>query len=75
MTFQRCLILLHFTTTLAFGQSAQESRPPTASKQPEAMIRSLYREVVTHHPVGIPEGVDMKIFSPYLSKALLHRID
>jgi len=38
-------------------------------------VRSLYREVVTRHPVGIPEDVDMKTFAPYLSKALLHRID
>jgi hypothetical protein len=39
------------------------------------MVQSLYREVVARHPVGIPTGADMKIFSPYLSKALLHRIE
>jgi hypothetical protein len=39
------------------------------------MVRSLYREVLARHPVGIPGDPDMKIFAPYLSKALLHRID
>jgi hypothetical protein len=39
------------------------------------MARNLYREVVARHPVGIPGDPDMKIFAPYLSKALLHRID
>jgi hypothetical protein len=39
------------------------------------MVRNLYREVVARHPVGIPGDADMKIFAPYLSKALLHRID
>src|SRR5271163_418181 len=75
MTFLRCIILLQFTTTLAFGQLAHPSKPPTAHNQPDAMVRNLYREVVARHPVGIPGDADMKIFAPYLSKALLHRID
>jgi hypothetical protein len=44
-------------------------------KQPEAIARSLYSEVVARRPVGIPWGADWKTFAPYLSKALLHRID
>ena len=47
----------------------------TLPKQPEALARSLYREVVARRPVGIPWGADWKTFAPYLSKALLHRID
>jgi hypothetical protein len=39
------------------------------------MVRSLYQQVVARHPMGIPYGEDMKIFAPYLSKALLHRIE
>lgn len=39
------------------------------------MVRGLYREVVARHPVGIPGDADMEIFAPYLSKALLHRIE
>jgi hypothetical protein len=43
--------------------------------QPEAVMRSLYREVVARHPVGIPTSADMKTFAPYISKPLLHLID
>jgi hypothetical protein len=31
--------------------------------------------VMTRQPVGIPEETNMKILAPFLSKALLHRID
>jgi hypothetical protein len=31
--------------------------------------------VVARHPLGVPSGEDLKVFTPYLSKALLHRID
>ena len=47
----------------------------TLPNQPEAFVRSLYTQVVARRPVGIPAGVDWKVFAPYLSKALLHRID
>jgi hypothetical protein len=43
--------------------------------QPEALIQSLYQQVVAHTPGGIPSGADWKIFAPYMSKTLLHRID
>lgn len=43
--------------------------------QPEALVRSLYRQVVSRRPVGIPWGADWKAFAPYFSKTLLHRID
>lgn len=69
------ILLLQFATTLALGQSAPQGKPATLPNQPEALVRSLYIEVVAHHPIGIPRGADMKIFAPYLSKALLHRID
>jgi hypothetical protein len=54
---------------------AYNPKPPGIPKQPEAMVRNLYREVVARQPVGIPGDSEMKIFAPYLSKALLHRID
>jgi hypothetical protein len=75
MALLRYIILLQLTTTLALGQLAHSSRPASAPKQPDSIVRSLYREVVVRHPVGIPGDTDMKIFAPYLSKALLHRID
>jgi hypothetical protein len=39
------------------------------------MVRGLYRDVIARHPIGIPSDAKMKVFTPYLSKALLHRID
>src|SRR4029077_11779229 len=49
--------------------------PPSAERPPDVLVRDLYREVIARHPVGIPGDADMKIFAPYLSKSLLHRID
>jgi len=43
--------------------------------QPVALIDSLYKQVVDRTPGGIPSGTDWKIFAPYMSKTLLHRID
>jgi hypothetical protein len=71
----RCILLLLFTTTLALGQAAHQSNPPGLPNQPAALVRSFYHVVVARHPHDIPEGAEMKIFAPYLSKALLHRID
>ena len=45
------------------------------TNQPEAVVRSLYHEVMVCHPVGIPHGANWKIFAPYLSKSLVHRVD
>ena len=46
-----------------------------AERPPDVVVRDLYREVVARHPLGISVGGDLKVFAPYLSKALLHRID
>jgi hypothetical protein len=55
------------------------SLPATAqhgiTAQPDAFVRNLYHEVVARHPRDIPKGADWKIFVPYLSKGLLHRVD
>jgi len=75
MNLLRSILLLQFATALALGQSAPQGKPATLPNQLEGLIRSLYTEVVAHHPIGIPRGTDMKIFAPYLSEALLHRID
>lgn len=44
-------------------------------RAPSAVVRQLYREVVARHPLGIPNEANMKIFAPFLSEVLLHRID
>jgi len=75
MTLLRCIILLQFVTTLALGQSAPQTKPASLPNRPEILVRSLYTEVVARHQIGIPQGAHMRIFAPYLSKALLRRID
>ena len=75
MNLLRCILLLQVATTLALGQSAPQRKAASLPNQPEALIRSLYNEVVARHPLGISVGGNMKLFAPYLSTALLHRID
>ena len=74
MTFLRCLILLQFATTLTLGQHADQSKPLSVPTEPKALVRSLYQEVIARHPIGIPWGANKEVFAPYLSNALLHRI-
>lgn len=75
MKHLQCVLALQFVTALTLGQSARPGKPLSLPNQPEALVRSLYNEVVARHLLGIPGGADFKIFAPYLSKALLHRID
>jgi hypothetical protein len=53
--------------------SATQSRPK--AEQPEAFVRNFYRLVLARHPVSIPDKAEMKVFAPYLSNELLHKID
>jgi hypothetical protein len=75
MGLLRLILLLPFAATLALGEPARQSKPANLPRQPEALVRSLYTEAVARHPVGIPGDADMKIFAPYLSRALLHGFD
>jgi hypothetical protein len=75
VTLLRCIIILQFTTILTVAQLTHQSKPLSGPEQAEAMVQSLFNEVVARHPVGIPGDADMKTFAPYLSKSLLHRID
>ena len=75
MNLLRCVLFLLLTTTLALGQQARQSQQAIVPNQPEALVRSLYQQVVARHPTGIPQDGDMKIFAPFLSKTRLHRIE
>lgn len=75
MSLLRCIVLLLVSATLVLGQTGDEKKPLTQPTKPEAVVRSLYRQVVARHPIGIPSGPEMRIFAPYLSETLLHRID
>lgn len=72
MNLLRLLLLLQLATPLALGQAVGNSEPASLPNKPEALVRSLYQKVVVLHPLGIG---DTRFFAPYLSKALLHRID
>ncbi|MGA2633885.1 MAG: hypothetical protein ABSF16_06590 [Terracidiphilus sp.] len=75
MNLSRCILFLQFATALVIGQAVGNGKPAGVPNQPEALVRSLYTQVVVRHTLGVPEGEDMKIFAPYLSKALLHKMD
>jgi hypothetical protein len=75
MHILRSLVVVGLTVAITQGQPAPQSKSSKRPKQPAAMIRSLYREVIARQPHGIPEGRDMKILAPYLSKGLRRRID
>jgi hypothetical protein len=75
MKFLRCIILLQLTTALALSQAAQQSQQANLPNQPEALVRSLYQQVVTRHPKGLLDGENKKIFEAYLSQALMRKLD
>jgi len=60
---------------LPFGQLAGQVQSVLASESPTALVRNLYAQVVSRHPIGVTKGFEMKTFAPFLSKALQHRID
>jgi hypothetical protein len=68
----RSILLLPFATTLTLAQLNPSSNP---ASQPRALVRSFYTEVLARHPHDIPNDADMKVFIPYFSKSLLHKID
>jgi hypothetical protein len=71
----RNVLLPIFATLLSFGQLAGQVQSVRASESPAALVRSLYAQVVSRHPIGVTKGFQMTTFAPFLSKALRHRID
>ena len=67
-------LLVPFATIFALGQSPGQSLKASLPNQPTALVQSLYTQVIARHPSGIPSGANWKIFAPYMSKTLLHRI-
>ena len=75
MNFLRCICALSLAATLALGQPTQPGKPTSQPQQPEALARSFYTQALARHPHGDLTGADTKVFAPYLSQALLHRIE
>ncbi len=44
-------------------------------EEPSGLVESLYQQVLIRTPGGVPRGEDWKIFAPYMSKALLKKIE
>jgi hypothetical protein len=57
------------------GRLAGQVQPIRASEPALALVRSLYAQVVSLHPIGVTWGFEMTTFAPFLSKDLHHRID
>jgi len=75
MNLLRFLLLLPLTTALALGQAAGSSKTTSPARKPEALVRSIYNEVVARHPLGVPGGSAFQVLKQYLSTTLLDRID
>jgi hypothetical protein len=55
---------------------AKSNRRSLASiNRPSPMRGGSYDEVVAHHPIGIPVGVEMDAVRPFLSKRLFAVIE
>jgi hypothetical protein len=68
-------VLLCFAVAWGLTAKAQTTEHVKPANRPEGTVASLYREVQIHAPSGLLSGAEMRIFSPYLSKSLLRKID
>ena len=66
--------LLFLSLMSIFGQAVGRAQSDRITSQPGAMVQSLYRQVITRHPLGIPSGENWKVFAPFLSRGLIRRI-
>jgi hypothetical protein len=58
---------------LLAASSISLTASPTSS--PDSVVRKLYQEVVARKPLGIPKGADRTAIWPYLSKALIQKLE
>jgi hypothetical protein len=70
----RSIAIVVVATAIVSGRTV-ESGSSILSSESRDLVDSLYQKVVARHPLGIPNGADMEVFRPFLSKALLHKFD
>jgi hypothetical protein len=75
MKLLHALLALQLLVGTGAGQPARSGQAVPLPKRPTAFVQSLYRQIVTRHPSGIPRGQDWAVFSPYLSAALVKKVD
>src|SRR5580704_298097 len=66
--------LLFLSLISIFGQAVGRAQSDRITTQPDAVVQSLYRQVIIRHPLGIPSGKNWKVFVPFLSRDLIRRI-
>ena len=71
MNIARLGLLLPLAVFLACNHDAGSGKSGGLPHEPEALVRSLYTQVVALHPLGIPP---FEVFAPYISQALFHRL-
>jgi hypothetical protein len=69
------ILLFPFAIVLSLAQTPHPPVSPKHTNQPEALVRSLYQQVLVRTPSGLLYGSNRRIFSPYLSKSLLGKLD
>ena len=74
-TLLRRISVLALIGAFGGGQTLAQGQPAALPNRPEALVASVYEQVVARHPLGVPHGADADVLAPYLSKALLHRFD
>ena len=75
MKYAHCAGVVLITTWLSLGSAnAQDDLSPSLHT-PQIVVQSLYDQVLKRHPIGIPYGDDATVFTPYLSHALIERLN
>jgi len=70
-----CWFIVLLAAAAALSQSAPLIQPLGPRDSAEAQIRELYEKVVVRHPYGLLDDNNQRDFSPYLSSALLHKLE
>jgi hypothetical protein len=68
------LLLLQLYAISLLGPAVGKAQSDRITSQPDALVQNLYRQVIARHPLGIPSGENWRVFAPFLSKDLIHRI-
>jgi hypothetical protein len=74
MFYFRYVALLLLSTVWVTDRTAYAIEATTSTKSPEQTVKGLYREVLVRAPSGLLDGANMRIFSPYLSRAVRQKI-
>ena len=69
-----CFFLMQLATAVACGQTSHLRQPPDQSIQARVQVQNFYRQVIVHERTGIPSATELRIYAPYLSRAMRRKI-